>query len=166
MQARYTLGPDRMREMINGMIRGGGRGGGGGAAGAAGGAGGGGAAGGANFPGAALLNLNPANAILQLKDSLQLTEVQVAAIKPLADSVAARNAELGREVQETIRAAGANPDMGAVMARVNTRLESFRGETEAVIKRLQGILTAEQWARVPERIKNPPRLGGQQRRRG
>ncbi|MBL8981642.1 MAG: carboxypeptidase regulatory-like domain-containing protein [Gemmatimonadetes bacterium] len=163
VQARYTLGPDRMREMINGMIRGGGGGGGRGAGGE-----GGGAAGGLNFPGAAILNQNAANAILQLKDSLQLTEAQVAAIQPIADSVSTRHAAIGREVQETIRSAGANPDMAAIMSRVTTRLEGVRAESEAVVKQLQGILTPEQWAKVPERIKNPPRGPGQgqQRRRG
>lgn len=161
VQARYTLGPDRAREMLNGLIRGGGRGGAAPGAGAA-------NAGGANFPGAAILNQNAANAILQLKDSLQLTAEQVAAIQPIADTVAARNAALGREVQATIQSAGANPDMGAVMSRVTARLESVRPEQEAVLKQLQEILTPAQWAKVPERIKNPPRGPGQgqQRRRG
>ncbi|MBL8961594.1 MAG: hypothetical protein JNJ98_17165, partial [Gemmatimonadetes bacterium] len=53
-------------------------------------------------------------------------------------------------------------------SRVTARLESVRPEQEAVLKQLQEILTPAQWAKVPERIKNPPRGPGQgqQRRRG
>jgi hypothetical protein len=164
-QARYTLGPDRMREMINGMIRGGGgRGGPGGAGGPEGAA----PNAGGGPPGLGGLAFNAPNAVMQLKDSLQLTEAQLAALKPLADSAAARGAALGREIQELMRSAGANPDMGAIFGRMGPRLDAFRKESEETVKRMEAILTPEQWARVPNRVKNPPRFpgGGQGRRPG
>ncbi len=160
VQARYTLGPDRAREMINNMIRGG-RGGGAGAGAAAGNP----AGGAGGFPGAAILNQNAASAILQLKDSLALTEVQVAAIQPIADSIATRNAALAREAQETMRNAGANPDMAQIMSRLTGRLDEVRREGEATLTKLEAILTPEQWAKVPARIKNMGRGPGQQQRR-
>jgi hypothetical protein len=160
IQARYTLGPDRMREMIAGMIRGGGGGGrpgqfGGGGAGAAA------RANPAGGPGAFGANFNPANAVLQLKDSLGLTEDQVARLKPLADSTAVRNAALGAEFQKMMRDAGANPDMGAVMGRMQPRLQQVQRENEAVLKSIEAILTPEQWAKVPPRVRNAGRFPGQ-----
>ena len=165
LQARYTLGPDRMRDMINGMIRGGGGGGRPGGFGAFGGQPGGrgdnpggGAGAGA---GAFGMNFNPANAVIQLKDSLALTEDQVARLKPLADSTAKRNAALGAEVQKMIRDAGANPDMGAVMGRMQPKLQQLQRENEALVKAIEAILTPEQWAKVPPRIRNGGRFPGQ-----
>jgi len=166
-QARYTLGPDRMRDMLDGMIRGrggpGGFGGGGRfAAGApgqpnAGGPGGGGAG----------MNFNPIAQVIQLKDSLGLSEAQVAQLQPLADSVTARNTALGAEIQKAMREAGANPDMGAVMRTMQPKLEQMRRENDAWMKRVESVLTAEQWAKVPDRVKNAgrgQRQGAQQRR--
>jgi hypothetical protein len=172
VQARYTLGPDRMREMINGMIRGGGGGRGAGFGGFGGGADAGAAGAAGNAAGAGMLaglNFNPVNAVLQLKDSLQLTDAQVAALKPLSDSLAATSAALGKEFQETMRNAGANPDMGALMGRMTGRFEQIRKDNEAAVKRIEAVLTPQQWAKVPPRVKNPARFpgqGGAQRRPG
>jgi hypothetical protein len=173
-QARYTLGPDRMREMINGMIRGGGGPGGPGGFGGRGGfaagapgqpAPGGGPGGGPAFG----MNFNPVAQVIQLKDSLGLSEAQVAQLQPLADSVQARNTALGAEVQKAMRDAGANPDMGAVMRTMQPRLEQMRRDNEATLQKIQAVLSAEQWAKVPDRVKNagrgPQRQGAQPQRR-
>ncbi|MGQ0765968.1 MAG: carboxypeptidase regulatory-like domain-containing protein [Gemmatimonadota bacterium] len=161
VQARYTVGPDRMRQMITGMLRGGAPGGGG--RGADGGGGGGPGGRGANAAGGGPLlgglNLNPAAAVIQMRDSLRLTTEQVARLQPLADSIAKRNGELGAEVRKLIADAGANSDMGAVMTKVQPRLQAVQTENEALLKAIEGILTAEQWARVPPRIRNAGRLG-------
>lgn len=166
VQARYTLGPDRMREMINGMIRGGGGQGGGfgGFGGGAAGAGGNAAGGNAGAGMLAGLAFNPVSAVLQLKDSLKLTEQQVAALTPLSDSIATKTSALTKEFQETMRNAGANPDMGALMGRMTGRLEQIRKDNEEAVKRLQSVLTPEQWAKVPPRVRNPARGPGQGRR--
>jgi hypothetical protein len=154
-QARYTLGPDRMRDMIRGMIGGGGGGGGGrggqgGPGGAAGGPGGG--------PGAFAMggpNANPVAAVIALKDSVGLSEAQVAKLKPLGDSIATKSAALGAEFQKLMKDAGANPDMGALFGKIRPKLEAMRKEREAAIKEIQAVLTPEQWAKLPDRIKNP-----------
>lgn len=178
IQARYTAGPDRMREMIAGMIRGGRGGAGGGFGEGRGGSGGqrggegrgladGGPGGG--LPGLGGSNFNPVAALLQLKDSLQLTTEQVTQLQPLADSVTKRNSALGEEARKLMQDAGANPDMGAVMGRLQPRLQQLQRENEALVKRLEQILTAEQWAKVPPRIRNAgrgPAAGGAPRRPG
>jgi hypothetical protein len=171
IQARYTVGPDRMREVLNGMIRGGGGGGGGGARGGGRGGfgGGGGPAGrgenaGGGAPGLGGLNLNAAQAILQLKDSLALTAEQETKLQPLADSIATRNVALGAEVRKLMADAGANPDMGAIMGKMQPRLQEVQKENESLLASIEAILTPEQWAKVPPRIRNAGRLGAERRR--
>ena len=66
-----------------------------------------------------------------------------------------------------MRDAGANPDMGAVMRTMQPKLAQMRQENEAWLKQVEATLTAEQWAKVPDRIKNAgrgTRQGAQQRR--
>ena len=163
IQARYTLGPDRMREMINGMIRGGGGGGAGGRGfgqfGAGAGDSAGRAAGGAGGFGG--MNFNAASGVIQLKDSLALTAEQLARLQPIAESVAQRNSALGAEVQKMIRDAGANPDMGAIMGRMQPRLQQMQKDNETTMKEIEAVLTPEQWAKVPARLKNGGRFPGQ-----
>lgn len=168
IQARYTLGPDRMRDMINTMIRGGGgQGGQGQRPGFAGGPGGGaGPNGGPGGPGGfGGMNFNAASTVIQLKDSLGLTAEQVAKLQPIADSIAKRNTALTAEFQKTMRDAGANPDMGAVMGKMQPRLQALQKENEATAKEIEAVLTPEQWAKVPPRVKNGGRPQAQQRPR-
>jgi len=169
VQARYTVGPDRFRDMIRGMIGGGGPGGGGrggfgggapGAQGAQGGPGGGGF-------GMAGMTANPVASIIALKDSIALTVEQLAKLQPLSDSVAAKNKALGEEFQKLLKDAGANPDMGALFGKLRPRLEASQRERTAALKEVQGVLTPEQWEKVPERVRNPQQgpggPGGQRR---
>lgn len=164
LQARYTLGPDRRRQMVEGMIRSR-RGGGGGGRGGS---------GGNNMPAAGqsegagaasrFTAFNPVARILELRDSLKLTNDQVAQLQPLADSVAKRNTELGAEVQRSMRDAGANPDMGAITRAMQPKLEELRRENEEILKRIQTILTPAQWEQLPQSLRNGGR--GPMRRPG
>lgn len=164
INARYTLGPDRMRDMIQAM-RGGGGGGGGGGRGP-GGFGGGGEGARASGP-AAIAEMataaNPVNAVMQLKDSLTLTEEQLGKLKPLADSLAARNATLGAEMRKVVQDAGANPDMGALFGRIRPVLDKMQKQNGDAMREVEKILTTAQWAKVPERVKRGqmPSMGGQ-----
>jgi hypothetical protein len=173
--ARYTLGPDRMRDMIQAMR--GGMGGGPGGPGGRGGAGagrgaGGGAAGNARAAGPGSIAdmaaaANPVNSILQLKDSLALTDEQVAQLKPISDSLAARNSTLGAEARKIVQDAGANPDMGALFGRMRPVLEKIQRSNADALREAERVLTSDQWAKVPERIKRgqlPGMGGGAQRR--
>ena len=172
VQARYTLGPDRFRDMIRGMIGGGGPGGPGGFGGPGGaqgqrgaqGAQGGGPGGGFGMGG---MNANPLQSILALKDSIAITAEQVAKLQPLSDSLAAKNKALGEEFQKLMKDAGANPDMGALFGKIRPKMEAAQKERTAALKSAQAILTPEQWEKVPERIRNPQQFGpgGQGQRR-
>lgn len=171
IQARYTLGPDRFRDMIRGMIGGGGRGGPGGfgGPGAMMGPGGGqgqpgGAGGGAAGGFAGGMNANPVQSIIALKDSIALSAEQLEKLQPLSDTLAAHNKALGDEFQKLMKDAGANPDMGATFGRIRPKMEAAQRERTAALKQVQGILTPEQWEKVPERVRNPQAGPGGQRR--
>ncbi|MEP7380915.1 MAG: carboxypeptidase regulatory-like domain-containing protein [Gemmatimonadota bacterium] len=172
IQARYTVGPDRFRDMIRGMIGGGGRGGVGGGQGGPGGGqaqagGAGGANGGGGFGGLGGANANPVASIIALKDSISLTAEQLAKLQPLSDSVAARNKIVSAEVQKMMKDGGANPDMAALFSKMRPKLEASQRERATVLKEVQAILTPEQWEKVPLRVRNPQQgpggPGGQRR---
>ncbi|MEW5917350.1 MAG: hypothetical protein AB1762_13135, partial [Gemmatimonadota bacterium] len=164
--ARYTLGPDRMRDMIQAMRGGRGRGGAGPGAGTgmAPGRGGAGAAGPAGIA-EMLSRANPVNAIIQMKDSLALSEEQIIKLQPLSDSLAARNGALGAEVRKLMQDAGANPDMGALFARIRPVLERIQRSNADAMREAEKVLTSEQWAKVPERIKRAQMPGMSQPQR-
>ena len=140
LQARFTYG------QTSGF--GGGFGGGPGGGGP-GGAGGGGLAGLANRM------QNPLAQILEMKDSLKLTEEQVAKLQVMSDTLAAVNARLGEDVRATVAKAGNNPDMAVVFASIRPKLDAGRKNLTAAMKEAESVLTPDQWKLVPERIKNP-----------
>jgi hypothetical protein len=149
VNARLMVGPDRVRDAID-AVRGqalGGRGGRGGGAGGPGGAGLGGFA-------AALANFNPVLQIINLRDSLQLSEEQVAKLQVVSDTLNAQNTELAETVRKDVEGAGANPDMAALNARLRPALEKVQGNQQAALRQARTILSAEQWTKLPPRIRN------------
>jgi hypothetical protein len=70
---------------------------------------------------------------------------------------------LAQEVRKDVESAGANPDMAALTARMRGPLEKLQQNQQAAIKAAQAILTAGQWNRVPNRIKNGRGFGAGQR---
>lgn len=159
-QVRYTLGPDRQREMMAAVRGGGGFGGG---RGGFGGPGAGGPGAGGDFMARfATLIPNPAEQILELRLGLRLDEDQVRRLTALRDSAAARNKQLGDTVQAQIARAGSRPDPARLMGLIRPLLEQGQAGLQADLKTAEAILTPEQWGQVPERIKSPPgRFGGQ-----
>jgi hypothetical protein len=149
VSGRLMVGPQR------GMRGGGawgGRGMGGGAGAAAGRQPAGGAAGAAErgqaFRGAA----NPARQVLELRDTLVLTEAQVAAIEEIADSLAADQERMTGELRERARGEGDRAEGMAAMRRAMGQAVERR---QAALEAVREVLTPEQWEAVPEEIRNP-----------
>lgn len=155
INARYTLGPDRMREMLQAMRGGGMVGGSAGRGGRAFGGGGGEQGRGVGPGGIAEMAAaaNPVNAVIQLKDSLGLTQEQLEKLKPLSDSLAVRNGALGAEMRKAVADAGANPDMGALFGRIRPIMEKLQKQNADAMHEVEKVLTSEQWAKLPERVK-------------
>ena len=152
VNARLMVGPDRARDAIDavrGAAFGGGRGGRGG------GAGGPGVAGFAT----ALANFNPVLQILNLRDTLKLSTEQVTKLQVVSDSLNAKNMEMAQAVLKDVESAGANPDMAALNARLRPVLEKVQANQQAALQQARAILSADQWGRLPPRIRNG-RAGG------
>jgi hypothetical protein len=152
VNARLMVGPDRARDAIDavrGQAFGGGRGGRGGGAGGA----------GIGGMAAALANFNPVLQIINLRDSLKLTEEQVTKLRVVSDTLNAHNTEVAEIVRKDLESAGANPDMAALNARLRPQLEKVQANQQAALKQAQAILSADQWSKLPPRIRNG-RLGG------
>jgi hypothetical protein len=147
LSARLQVGPDRQRELLEGTLRGingdraaGGRGGG------------------RNFDLRTIVNRiapNPVAAIIALKDTLQLTPEQVARLQAVADSLSAKNDALITDVEQQLAKGQGGADLAAVFPNIQPRLQQARNNYLAAVKSAQGILTPEQWNKLPDEIRNP-----------
>ena len=101
---------------------------------------------------------NPVEAILALKDTLGLSAEQVAQLSPLAAALKLRNDSVATAVAAQVQAAGSgNP--GQVFQQLRPQLARATSDFSATLDAIQKILTEAQWAKVPQRVKNP--LAGQ-----
>ncbi|MEP7065100.1 MAG: carboxypeptidase regulatory-like domain-containing protein [Gemmatimonadota bacterium] len=153
VQARYVIGPDQNAERMRGLPGGGGRGGGG--------QNGAGPGEGAEANSDDLADRlqrmlpNPAAQILEIRDSLALTDSQVVALTLLRDSTAAKYAVIADSIRVGLTKVGANADPARMFAVMRPQLTKGRALSRDVLQRAQAILTPEQWAKVPERIRAP-----------
>jgi hypothetical protein len=162
VQARYVIGPDQNAERMRALF-----GGGGGRGGRGGGAGAGGEGAAANNEDLAdrlqRVLPNPAAQLLELKDSLALTDSQVVKLTALRDSTAAAYAVVADSIRAAVTKAGPNADPSRLFATMRPQLTKGRAMSREIVTKAQAILTPEQWAKVPERIKTP---GGARRGQG
>ncbi|MFN2565236.1 MAG: hypothetical protein ABR499_09540, partial [Gemmatimonadaceae bacterium] len=152
VQVRWTVGPDRQREALQGILRGG-RG--------AAGPGAGGGRPGARPPldaRAAIERVapNPAATVLALRDSLALSAEQVERLTQLRDSLVARNDSLVAVATEQAARAGGGGDPARTFAAVRPTLEAAREGYLATLEAVRGVLTPEQWVKVPAALRDPP----------
>jgi hypothetical protein len=154
IQARWTVGPDRQREALQGMLRGGR---GASVSGPAAGAGR--QAGRGPLDARAAIERvapNPAATVLALRDSLALTPEQVGRLTQLRDSLAARNDSLIAVATEQAARAGGGANPAATFGAVRATLEAARAGYLATLDAVQALLTQDQWAKLPEELRNPP----------
>jgi hypothetical protein len=169
IQARLTVGPDRMRRALDAL-----RGGGGvaGARAALGGGPGGFGGGGFRGPVANPMELiaridsalpNPAAVVLGMRDSLRLDSGQVVLLTLLRDSLTRRNGVLMDSLRAIAVAAGRNADASTLMnlmPRLRPLFDRMRGEVAADIVSVHALLSEDQWQQVPESVKVFRPLGG------
>ncbi len=144
MQVRLQLGPDRQREMVMGALRRIGGGGGGGGAG--------------NFDIRTMLARvapDPIAGILELRDTLALTDSQVVALAPIADSLRVTTDSIAAQLQRAVDSVGTGGDMRTIFPTIQPRLQEGRDAYLKAIESARGVLTAEQWQKLPESIRSP-----------
>jgi hypothetical protein len=151
VQVRWTVGPDRQREALQGLLRGGR-----GAGGPAGGAGGAGGRGPLDAR-AAIERVAPnvASTVLELRDSLSLTAEQMERLTRLRDSLAARNDSLVAAATQQAASAGGGANPQATFAAIRPTLEAARDGYRATLDSVRTVLTPEQWAKLGDEIRNP-----------
>ncbi len=146
LQMRYTIGQDRMRQAMLAAQQAarGGRGGAGGAGGA-----------GDMSQMIRRLSPNPFQQTLAMRDSLGLDSAQVVSLTAMQEAHDGRINTMATEVQERLAKVGNNADPQAMLAQLRGPLEDAQNVRAEAIKQLQTVLTADQWAKLPPRIKDP-----------
>jgi hypothetical protein len=159
LQVRMTVGPDRMRQALDAMRAGGGRG-----VMMMGGPGGpGGELRGAAIAPAEMLNRlagalpNPAQVVLEMRDSLKLDSGQIALLTPVRDSLAARNDQRVDSLRRVIAREGNNPErLMRLLPVLRPLFEAARDEIGQALVTVRAVLTPEQWAMAPESLRTMP----------
>ena len=107
------------------------------------------------------LLVNPAEYVLELADSLDLTHEQIARLDLLRDSLTAVNDSIGQALQVELEAAGAGGgDIRALMEVIRPRMQEVQENLRRGLGVVREVLTEEQWELLPERVRN---LGTQRR---
>jgi hypothetical protein len=104
---------------------------------------------------------NPAKEIIDIRIALRLTEDQVTRLTAVSDSMTGQIKAVGDTARAMNERAGPNPDPMRLMLSLQPLLQRLRAAQREALTASQGILTPEQWAQVPERIKAPPGGFGQ-----
>ncbi len=149
IQMRMTIGPDRVRQALDAMRGGGARG-----------------FGGIGFRGP-VFNIetmiaridsvlpNPAGVVLLMRDSLGLDSTQVQLLEPVRDSLATRNHQRVDSLRNAVQAAGGNnTDLIRLMPTLRPLFTEARNDVAQAVVTVRAILRPEQWAKVPESVRN------------
>jgi hypothetical protein len=98
---------------------------------------------------------NPVAGIIALKDTLALTQQQIESLNLVADTLRVATDTLAAELQRKVDSLGTNVDVRTVFPAIQPRLQEGRNAYLKAIDSAKQILTAEQWAKLPESIRNP-----------
>jgi len=94
-------------------------------------------------------------AILGYRDSLQLTVDQVAQLQAISDSLDAAIRDVSDSLSAESRRAGEHADPTALYDRLRLKLAEGRRHIRHALEAAQGVLTPDQWARLPDAVKTP-----------
>jgi hypothetical protein len=103
--------------------------------------------------------MNPIAEMIKMADTLLLTKQQIAQLQPIADSLAIKMKVIGDAIREQMAKTSAGGDMGAVFGALRPKFQEGREAMQKALDAAKAILTPEQWAKVPDRIKNPRGFG-------
>jgi len=107
---------------------------------------------------------NPIRPLMDIRAELKLTPVQVAALKAIGDSLDAKSDELTKRLEALMqKEAKSGGDLQTLFPKLQPLLQEARNNYVLATQSIQKALTPEQWAEVPESVKNPTlRPGGGQ----
>jgi hypothetical protein len=153
LNVRYQLGPDRRRQMLEGMARGGGTG----ATAAGGGAAGPGSGGGFNVKDmVSRIAPTPIAPIIARRDSFGLTGRQVVSLDSLQVKFDALVGEIASSLEKDVnQLAKDGGDSTSLLPKMQPRFQSARNIFLAIIDEAKKVLTPAQWVQLPTWIQNP-----------
>ena len=101
---------------------------------------------------------NPFQRTMALDDSLKLalTAAQKARLTELSNVVAVKADNIAEELADVLTSAGVAPDPQVIGARMQGKTSEARAVAEESVADLQKVLTAEQWAKLPESVRVVP----------
>jgi hypothetical protein len=95
---------------------------------------------------------NPVAEILQRKDSLHLSAVQIVALTDIADSLYAKNSALFRQIHTILTKSRENGDPSEMSGTVAMILQEAATNSDRALERAEKLLRPEQWTLLPAGI--------------
>jgi Carboxypeptidase regulatory-like domain len=101
---------------------------------------------------------NPIAIILEMKDTLHLSAVQIVRLGELSDSLQTRNARIYRNVRTLVTKSAAAGDVSQMAGSVAMMLDEASRNTAQAVAAAVKLLRPEQWAILPADIRDRPDL--------
>ena len=102
---------------------------------------------------------NPVAEILGMKDTLHLSAVQVVGLTDVADTLQAKNGRIYRNIRALLSKSQEAGDVTQMAGSVAMMLEEASGNTARAIAATEKLLRPEQWAILPQVIRDRPESG-------
>jgi hypothetical protein len=104
--------------------------------------------------------LNPVAEILGMKDTLHLSAVQIVALTDAADTLQKRNEKIYRNIRNLLSKSQEAGDVTQMAGSVAMMLEEASGNSAHAIAVAEKLLSPEQWAILPQTIRDRPESAG------
>jgi Carboxypeptidase regulatory-like domain len=103
---------------------------------------------------------NPVAEILGMKDTLHLSAVQIVALSYVADTLQSRNESIYKNIRSLLSKSEEAGDVTQMAGSVAMMLEEASGNTAGAVAAAQKLLRPEQWAILPQVIRDQPQGAG------
>jgi hypothetical protein len=102
---------------------------------------------------------NPVAEILAMKDTLRLSAVQIVGLTDVADTLQAKNGRIYGNIRVLLSKSQEAGDLTQMAGSVAMMLEEASGNTARAVADAEKLLRAEQWAILPQAIRDRPESG-------
>jgi pyruvate-formate lyase len=102
---------------------------------------------------------NPVAEILAMKDTLRLSAVQIVGLTDVADTLQAKNGRIYGNIRVLLSKSQEAGDVTQMAGSVAMMLEEASGNTARAVADAEKLLRAEQWAILPQAIRDRPESG-------
>jgi len=102
---------------------------------------------------------NPVTEILGMKDTLHLSAVQIVALSEVADTLLRKNEKIYRNIRSLLSRSQEAGDVTQMAGSVAMMLEDASVNSAKAITAAEKVLRPEQWAILPQAIRERPENG-------